>query len=110
MSLVLEAFGFTLYRDEDHRHLDARKRPTLKQWFDKKQVKPWQTYLVFAGRHFQVIQGDLYADNIVKDVIAFEDMDGKRRRFATAWQLYEPTEGIRMPSRIRGRAVVRGSA
>ena len=110
MITVLEAFGFSLYRDEDYRHLDASKRPTLNQWFNRKQVKPWQTFLVDAGHHFQIVQGDLYTDNIVKDLIAFEDMDrGKRRRFGTAWQLYEPTEGIRMPSRIRGRAVVLGS-
>ena len=111
LGVVLEAFGFGLYRDEDYRHLDTIKRPTLKQWIDKKQIEPWHTFLVDAGCHFQVVQGDLYTDNIVKDLIAFEDMDrGKRRRFGAAWHLYdETTEGIKMPSRIRGRAVVLGS-
>ena len=109
LSLVLEAFGFELYRDEDYRDLDTKKRPTLQKWFDRKKIQPWDTYLIDAGHHFQILQGDLYIDNIVKDFIAFEDMDrGKRRRFGTAWQIFDTTaDGIKMPRFINGVRVIR---
>ena len=107
---VLEAFGFGLWREDNHCSRDTNERPTLAQWFATKQVEPWQTFLVDAGHHFQLIQGDLFIDNIVKDLVAFEDMSsGKRRRVRQTWMIYEPTGGIKMPSRIRGRDVVLGS-
>ena len=78
-----------------YEHIPTRKRPTLNQW--RKQFKNdlrlkeqgYDVFLVSAGNHYQILQGDFFVDNIVKDPILFDEMKkGKGRRVRKVWKIY----------------------
>tara|TARA_R100000458_G_C8218551_1_gene203669 strand:+ start:127 stop:969 length:843 start_codon:yes stop_codon:yes gene_type:complete len=87
-----------------HNYLDTQKRPTLNQWVEQGNSQGG-TYLVVAGNHFQILTGDLFVDNQVKEPTAFEDLKkGKRRRVEATYRLHCP-DGVKVPTHINRKLV-----
>tara|TARA_Y100000004_G_scaffold7330_1_gene8240 strand:- start:56 stop:898 length:843 start_codon:yes stop_codon:yes gene_type:complete len=75
------------------------RKPTLNQWVEQGNSQGG-TYLVVAGNHFQILTGDLFVDNQVKEPTAFEDLKkGKRRRVEETFRLHCP-DGVEIPTHI----------
>ena len=77
----------------------TNERMTLNQWVKGGGAKGG-TFLVIAGNHFQIVTNDLFVDNQVKTLTAFEDLTkGKRRRVEEVFRLSSP-QGVKIPTHI----------
>jgi hypothetical protein len=72
-----------------------KKRQTINQWRKafkndlKLKEQGYDIFLVSAGGHFQILQGDFFVDNIVKEPLLFDDMKkGKGRKIRKVWKIY----------------------
>ncbi len=98
---VLRKCGIDSNRVE---HYGGGRKPTLNQWVESGRSQGG-TFLVVAGNHFQIITGDLFVDNQVKELTAFEDLKkGKRRRVEETFRLHCP-DGVEIPTHINRKLV-----
>lgn len=80
------------------------KSPTITKWrkdnADKLKITEtgYNVYLVNAGHHYQILQGEFFIDNQVQDFVLFDDLKkGKRRKIRKIWQVLIHKNGIVIP-------------
>ena len=95
MIKCLEACNLSPNLFDRQGHLPMKKRQTINQWRKafkndlKLKEQGYDIFLVSAGGHFQILQGDFFVDNIVKEPLLFDDMKkGKGRKIRKVWKIY----------------------
>jgi len=85
-------------------------RPTLAKFWDTSlDIKPSKVYIVVAGYHYSVIQGDKYCCGIVGDIINVTDKRARRR--AKVLEVFELSGTLRIPTQwVKGTPTYRPNA
>jgi hypothetical protein len=86
------------------------ERPSLAKWLATSvDIKPSKVYIVVAGNHYSVIQGDQYCCGLVGDIINVTDKRARRR--AKVLEAFELSGTVNIPAQwVKGTPAYRPNA
>ena len=106
----LSRCGIKTERVADFHSIPLSKTPTLSKWLDTSlDIKPSKVYIVVAGNHYSVIQGNNYCCGMVGDIINVKDKRARRR--AKVLEAFELSGDLKIPKQwIKGTPDYRPNA